>query len=128
MKISPARFLALIALPMLALISSCEKAPSSSTTYVTHEAGTSGNTTAAASLQSIAGQHSSGKLYIRYAAHQDEMKKWTIPAPFEVKVSPDYLEVNFTGVYYLDGDATGPGKKRLFIKQSTIHSIFLSEE
>ena len=116
-------------LPAFTLISSCEKAATSSTTYVTNEVDSaSNNGSSEASLQGISGSHSTGKIYIRYAAHQDEMKKWTIPAPFEINITPGYLEVNFTGVYYLDGEPTGPGKKRLFIKQSTIHSVFLSEE
>lgn len=79
-------------------------------------------------LLAIAGSHKTGKLFLRYNVTADEVKKWNILAPFEVKIEKDYLEVSFSGNYYMDGEPTGKGRKHLFIKKENIRTILLSEE
>lgn len=78
-------------------------------------------------LDELKGKHTDGKLFLRYSISSGEIKKWNILAPYEIKVTDAYIEVLFAGNYYIDGEATGDGKKRLFIKKDSIHSIFVAE-
>lgn len=78
-------------------------------------------------LTSLAGQHDTGELFIRYQGASTELKKWTIQSPFEIIISREYIEVHFSGSYYIDNEKTSAGNKRLFIKKQDINMIFLSE-
>jgi len=80
-----------------------------------------------AELDSIEGKHTTGKLYLRYDNNTKEMKKWTILAPYEVKLHSNYIEVKFSGNYYMDGEPTGDGEKKLFIKKKDLKTILVSE-
>lgn len=78
-------------------------------------------------LDELKGAHTKGKLFLRYSVSNGDIKKWNINAPYEIKVTDAYIEVLFSGNYYIDGVATGEGKKRLFIKKENIHTIFVAE-
>ena len=112
---------------------SCREQPSSSTTYISHQApevkepSPQETTSKAPELESVAGKHSTGKLYLRYNDNTKEMKKWTILAPYEVTLHDAYIEIKFTGDYYIDGEPTGDGEKKLFIKKEDVRSILVSE-
>ncbi len=123
----------------LSLIS-CEK-PSTSTTYVyenTSEPVPVVTTLSAptpapvieenSELDAIAGKHETGKLFLRYNVSSDEIKKWNILAPYEINLDQEYIEITFSGNYYMDGEPTGKGKKRLYIKKENIRTILVSEE
>lgn len=117
-----------------ATFTSCEKQPASSTTYITNnepakvEDNNDPKTKKQPSeLASVAGQRSSGKLYLRYTINTNEVKKWTILAPYEIKLHEHFIEVSFTGNYYMDGEPTGNGEKKLFIKKEDIKTILVSE-
>ncbi|GAA5496468.1 hypothetical protein SAMN02745181_0229 [Rubritalea squalenifaciens DSM 18772] len=109
------------------LLASCDKAPQSSTTIVHGE-----DNAEHAEFSSLEGKYDTGKLYIQYHVGNTQSghstSDWTIHAPFEVKVTPTSLELNFSGAYKVNGSATDKGKKHLIIKKSCIHTVLYSEE
>ncbi len=112
---------------------SCEK-PSTSTTYITNNEIPVGELDSQTDtlvieteLDNIKGKHTTGKLYLRYDNNTAEMKKWTILAPYEVSIHSNYIEVKFSGNYYMDGEPTGDGEKKLFIKKKDLKTILVSE-
>ena len=123
-------------LSLCACLSSCEK-PAASVTYITHnetpvsevieEEVLPDTLVMDSELDSIEGKHSTGKLYLRYDNNTAEMKKWTILAPYEVRIHSNYIEVKFSGNYYMDGEPTGDGEKKLFIKKKDLKTILVSE-
>lgn len=123
-------------LSICACLISCEK-PTTSTTYITNNEIPVADqpqintleidTETHSEIESIAGKHSTGKLYLRYDNNTQEMKKWTILAPYEVTIHTNYIEVKFSGNYYMDGEPTGDGQKKLFIKKKDLKTILVSE-
>ncbi|MGJ8656925.1 MAG: hypothetical protein ACSHX6_10790 [Akkermansiaceae bacterium] len=115
-------------LPILFIIGGCNKSDSQSTpVQLTVNPPTPDLEPTKTELDSLSGQHQTGELFIRYKGASSELKKWTIQSPFEIIVSKEYIEVHFSGSYYIDNEKTPPGKKRLFIKKQDINMIFLSE-
>lgn len=115
-----------ISLAAACLLCSCDKAPQSSTTIVTNE-----DKGGQDEFASLAGTYDAGKLYIQYHVGETNTgsgsSEWTIHAPFEIKVLPSSLEIEFSGTYKVNGVNTDSGKKRLYIKKAFIHTILYSD-